>query len=335
MEIRPLDLTSDDEVHAFYVALRDASLTENPERPIWSEEMLTARMREPTDEVEMEAWGAFGEAQALALLGGAIMFLPQADNLEKAYTGVAVHPDHQRQGIGGALAEHIVGRAAARGRTVVLADTAYAFAGRENHGFRRFAERHGFQLASTEVTRRLDLPVDDEVVQVWIDEAAPYHSDYRIQTFNEIPDELLPSLCYVENQLALEAPTGDIEFEAQQTTPEMHRQARDRDRRAGITAFDTLALDSEGQVVAVSTLTVDASEPGVARQEATIVHRNHRGHRLGLALKAVNLRAVQRTHPDLTAAFTSNHEDNAQMVAINERVGFRPLELHVAFMRTL
>ena len=217
----------------------------------------------------------------------------------------------------------------------MLADSAYAFTGRDDHGFRRFAERHGFQVASTEVMRRLDLPVDDEVVQAWIDEAAPHHSDYRIETFDDIPDELLPSLCYVENQLALEAPTGDIEFEAQQTTPEMHRQARDRDRRAGISALDTLALDSKGQVVAGQTLTVDASEPGIARQEATIVHRDHRGHRLGLALKAVNLQALQRANPDLTAAYTSNHEDNAQMVAINERVGFRPLELHVAFMRTL
>ena len=217
----------------------------------------------------------------------------------------------------------------------MLSDATYSFDRRDDHGYRRFAERHGFRVASTEVTRRLALPIDESVLQAWADEAAPHHRDYRIETYNDIPDDLLPSVCYVVNQLALEAPTGDIDFEAQQMTPEMHRQAHERDKRSGTTTIATLAIDGAGQAVAVTTLSVDAGGGDRVHQQETIVHRDHRGHRLGLAVKAANLRALQQAFPERTAVYTSNHEDNAQMVAINERMGFHPLELNVGFMRNL
>ena len=53
------------------------------------------------------------------------------------------------------------------------------------------------------------------------------------------------------------------------------------------------------------------------------MHREHRGHRLGLATKAVNLRAVQAARSDLTLVVTQNAETNDYMVAINELMGFR------------
>jgi GNAT superfamily N-acetyltransferase len=57
------------------------------------------------------------------------------------------------------------------------------------------------------------------------------------------------------------------------------------------------------------------------------VHREHRGHGLGVATKAVDLRAVQAARRDLTLLTTQNAETNTYMVAINERMGFRPIEV--------
>ena len=45
--------------------------------------------------------------------------------------------------------------------------------------------------------------------------------------------------------------------------------------------------------------------------------------------------ALQRAHPDRTVVFTSNSELNDNMVAINEKMGFRPVELFVEFQRKL
>ena len=68
-------------------------------------------------------------------------------------------------------------------------------------------------------------------------------------------------------------------------------------------------------------------------QWGTFVHREHRGHRLGMATKAVNLRAVQAARSDLALVITQNAETNAYMVAINDRMGFHPVEVSAEFVK--
>ena len=46
-------------------------------------------------------------------------------------------------------------------------------------------------------------------------------------------------------------------------------------------------------------------------QWGTYVHRDHRGHRLGAAVKVANLRAVQRERPDILRIDTVNAETNS------------------------
>ncbi len=165
-----------------------AELAENPDRPIWTEPVMIGHLREPTKDELVEAWAVFeDDTPGATLFGGGFIFFPQLDNLEKAYTGLSIAPQHQRNGAGSAVLEQLVSRAAAHGRTTVLLESQYGFDRRDDHGYRRFAERHGFALASVEVSRRMPLPVPEEQLQEWIDEAAPHHRDYRIETFEEIP----------------------------------------------------------------------------------------------------------------------------------------------------
>ena len=53
--------------------------------------------------------------------------------------------------------------------------------------------------------------------------------------------------------------------------------------------------------------------------------REHRGHRLGVAVKVANLRLLQRERPDITRLTTYNAEVNSHMIGVNEALGFRPL----------
>ena len=65
----------------------------------------------------------------------------------------------------------------------------------------------------------------------------------------------------------------------------------------------------------------------------TLVLGEHRGHRLGLAMKARGLQELQRRiGPERTRVLTCNAEQNAHMVAINERLGFRPVEVVPTFL---
>jgi hypothetical protein len=103
----------------------------------------------------------------------------------------------------------------------------------------------------------------------------------------------------------------------------------------GRARYETVALTPDRQVVAQSTLAMSLEESTTVFQWGTFVHRQHRGHRLGLATKAVNLRAVQAARGDLTLLTTENGETNDYMVAINERMGFQPIEVSAEFVKRL
>jgi hypothetical protein len=61
-------------------------------------------------------------------------------------------------------------------------------------------------------------------------------------------------------------------------------------------------------------------------QGITLVDPAHRGHRLGLWTKIENLRYAIDELPGMRYIDTWNATVNAHMIAINERMGFRPVD---------
>jgi GNAT superfamily N-acetyltransferase len=62
--------------------------------------------------------------------------------------------------------------------------------------------------------------------------------------------------------------------------------------------------------------------PGQAWQMITVVHPDHRGHRLGLAVKLANLEFLALEAPKVRVVETGNASVNAPMIAVNEMLGF-------------
>jgi RimJ/RimL family protein N-acetyltransferase len=80
---------------------------------------------------------------------------------------------------------------------------------------------------------------------------------------------------------------------------------------------------------------VPKHDPGHVFQWGTLVAAGHRGHRLGMATKAHNLLWVMAEEPGRTSLVTTNAEVNRHMIAVNEALGFRPVERHVELHRAL
>jgi RimJ/RimL family protein N-acetyltransferase len=68
---------------------------------------------------------------------------------------------------------------------------------------------------------------------------------------------------------------------------------------------------------------VPVEQPEHAHQGATLVLREHRGHRLGARVKVAVLRELAATLPQVRRISTYNAESNRPMVAVNEALGFR------------
>ena len=115
----------------------------------------------------------------------------------------------------------------------------------------------------------------------------------------------------------------------------LRREAEAQLVRQGRTPYSTVALDAAGAVVAYTEVVATTHEPGKAYQWGTLVRKADRGHRLGLAVKVANVQLLQRERPDLTLVVTWNSEVNSHMVAVNEQLGFEPVERLGEFQKRL
>lgn len=140
-----------------------------------------------------------------------------------------------------------------------------------------------------------------------------------------MPEEFVDQWALMEGLIETEAPTGERDVE-----PEVTSAADIREQEAifvaqGRTSFAAIALDSSGDIAAYTQL-IHSSVESMVYQWGTLVREQHRGHRLGAAVKAAAAHEFARSGLEARAIITYNAEENEHMLAINRRLGFRPVE---------
>jgi GNAT superfamily N-acetyltransferase len=330
VEIDDLD-PSDESVlepwYAVYVAALEATVGAE-EAEVFGYPEARVQWQEPTsDQVRR---GFVGRVDDRIVAVGALV-MPQMDNLDSAFVEVATHPDHQGRGIGRAVVEHVERAAAAHGRTRLGTEVRWRHehgtSGHDAGGSRdvRFAEAAGYRLGLSDVQRWLDLPVDGALLDDLAAEAAPHHAGYELRSWvGPVPDELAEGWIALDSTLTTEAPMGDLVHEPMVVDVARLRETEASVARQRRTTYHSVALDAAGTVAAY-TMLVQGEASTAAYQWGTLVHRDHRGHRLGLALKVANLRLLRRERPDAVRVATWNAEVNDHMIGVNERLGFRPV----------
>ena len=337
MDIVELDaaaLADDAVMRDYYDLSRRAELLGREDAPFWTWEEFIGGFRSQDSGERQQLFAAYDGDRMISC---AVLWSFLLDNTDKAFFSLDVDVPDRRRGVGRAMLERIEHVAKADSRSILLTDTKLPFDERETHGYRQFATACGYELSNYEVVRHLTLPVPDERIQEWLDEAAPRHDGYTIETFvGAVPDDLVEPLCLLLGQLAVDAPTGAVDFDEEAMTPERYAENVATVQAMGRARYETLALTPDRLVAAQSTLAVPVgSESTTVFQWGTFVHREHRGHSLGLATKAANLRAAQASRDDLALVTTQNAETNGYMVSINERMGFRPIEVATEVVKRL
>ena len=332
MDIRPLDLADDAELLAAFGVLCRAEELGREDAPHWTRESFFGYLRSHDSGERREVRVGYVEGEMVAF---GVLELYLLDNTDKGWVLVRVDPDQRRRGYGRAMLEHLAAIADEDGRTELMSEAKVPIAEVETHPYSQFLKSLGFIHANVELVRYQTLPIDDDTIQGWVDQAAERHDGYKIETYrDDIPAELIPPLCVLFGQLAVDAPTGEVDFEEEVMTPERFAERQVAVRAMGRTVLETLAIAPDGTVAAQSTLSVpvDDDDPDVW-QWGTFVHREHRGHRLGLAVKAANLRALQTQFDGKRRIVTQNGETNDFMVSINVLMGFELVEASAEFVR--
>lgn len=332
--VQRVDVTDDALLHQLHAVEAASWSAGRPWHDPESPEAFAADQRFVDPGQEHLLWAAWVDGRPVGL---AHCWFPMTDNVDKAYCTVEVEPQARGRGLGTALLETVLDEIRGRARAEVLSELLVPLDAGDHHPYRRFADRHGFAVASSDSMRHLALPVDPALLDDLEARAqASWAGRYHLETYvGGVPEHLQPSLCDTENQLAVDAPAGAVEFEPESLTPERYRERMRLFNGMGRERFTTVAVDAEGQVVAYTDLVVGAGTRTSVGQWGTLVRREHRGHRLGLAVKVENLRRLQAAHPERTVVMTGNADVNAHMLAINEALGFRLVEACPQLQRRL
>jgi GNAT superfamily N-acetyltransferase len=149
-----------------------------------------------------------------------------------------------------------------------------------------------------------------------------------------VPREVLVSLLPTFTALISDMPTGSLEIPPIRYEIEGYDQWYEALDRTGGAHHLIMLREPNGAVAAMSEAAWDSRAPQTAYQQLTAVSRSWRGRGLARAVKAATLRQIRAFHRDVKEMRTSNEENNAAILAINQRVGFRRYRRFVTYQVT-
>ncbi|HEV2373065.1 MAG TPA: GNAT family N-acetyltransferase [Streptosporangiaceae bacterium] len=258
-------------------------------------------------------------------VGWSKLTLPERENRHLASVMPVVHPERRRAGLGRMLLRHAAGQAQQAGRTVLTCDV------RESSPGEAFARAVGArQLETTEIRRELDLR--GTTAEQWLAlrrQAEPAAQGYSLVYWEgPLPESRLVQMASIYGAMA-DAPH---DHEAQVVDVDRVRLSETVNAATGLRRHTVAALHNEsGDVVAVTEVVIDPAEPQQAYQAITAVVSQHRGHRLGLLVKARMHEILAGLEPQLTRISTGNAGGNKHMIAINETMGYQVLDQWPSF----
>jgi RimJ/RimL family protein N-acetyltransferase len=219
------------------------------------------------------------------------------------YVNVSVLPSHRSRGIGTTLLE----------RALAHLEDSSRFQSSADEAGRSFAERHGFRHTHT---RRIS-GVDPRTVDTGeLDSAGT-----QIASLREVGPE---QTFTVDAESVLDEPGDDV-IDA----VEYEQWVRDYWEHPDLDFDISRAAIVDGKAVAITYVMVDP-ESRRAFGAYTGTLRAYRGRGLARLAKLGVMRRLAEL--DITLALTENDETNAPMLAINERLGYRPIESRFSYV---
>lgn len=341
MDIAPVDPYDEPALAAWHGILVAVDRADRPATAdTWSLGEVRAEMRQDSGYWRRLAFVAADGDDTPGPVAAAWVAMSLQDNLHRGELFVAVLPSHRRRGIGTALLAHLEDVLRDEGRTVAGAESDWpTAAGPDGAGSAgpEFLRHHGYEQVLLDVQRRLPLPAAPDLLDRLARETARPAEGYTLRSWvGPVPDELVAGWAELDASLETEAPTGGLDLEPRAAAVAKVREGEELLREQGRTSYASVALDGSGEVVGYTQILVSSDGTGKAYQEGTLVRGDHRGHRLGLALKTANLRLLQEAGPDgLVELVTYNAASNEHMVAVNDALGFRAVEWAGEFQKRL
>jgi len=340
-----------------------ADLADRPGEPTASPAELRGLLAPPYQgrRLLFAATDGFGNAVGWARLG-----LYEAFHRDLAHAAITVHPAVRRCGIGSMLLDALAQASRAHCRSRLILDAPRTSASEA------FAAHHGLYVTSRDLRSRLDLGSPGLMHRLNAVTAAelPHQRRRRHRSRHARPvpaysghdhshdydrsysrehdysrgDSALAALCWSGEcpDEFLDQYVSTLDFlhaepASPSATPFTHAEIRHREHaagQAGLREYTACLIDrASGRIAALSSAHTADGVRG--EQNETVVAPDYRGLGLAVQVKALLIRELLVAEPELGMLDTYNAVDNHRMLAVNRRLGFRPLDMHAAWSLAL
>lgn len=263
------------------------------------------------------------------VVGIAQLQLEDADNSHLAILRLMVLPDRRGEGLGTTLLEAAEHEAHADARSTVLTSVTVPLGvgSDDDHPHLGFARRHGYAVAGTEEVKVADLPGTEDRWPGLEAQAAEKAAGYGLVCWTDrAPEEHVAEIARLYSRFLGEIPLGDVALKPATWSVERIRESEERWLASGRHQVLVAAVAPDGTLAGYTNLFVLDGRPERAGIDSTLVLPEHRGHRLGLALKVRLHQETRVRHPEVTRIATGNADVNTWMNAVNDQLGYRVVE---------
>ncbi|WCD91059.1 Mycothiol acetyltransferase (plasmid) [Streptomyces xanthophaeus] len=314
VHVTPLTSVSDAEAAAWHQVVATSTAYDLPGASAPGLGQVHAQLTQPALGSRRLTWLATSADGAPAGVAGLRLFTaPGQQHL--AELELHVGPAHRRSGTGSLLLSAAVAACRAEGRRSLVATAAADSAGEA------FSERHGFRRALT--LDHLLLRLDSLDVSDLVRTADAEHPGYRLTGWSgTVPEELADAFATAKNAMN-DMPVGDLDYGSVAWDAERVRAMGKVVADRGDTLLTVAAVHDDGTMASYTEIVLPGGAGPRAQQYDTAVVPAHRGHGLGLWVKAAMARLLRTEHPGVVEIETDNADDNVHMLAVNHRLGFR------------
>lgn len=318
-EAMPIDVRaeSDEDLQPLAALVRALLGERVPEDPEPSLAYVLTTLRAAPDAFERRDWVArdgtgrvIGRAVAWRRLYG------EKQNVRNVE--IEVLREHRRRTVGRALLREVV-RSVAGDATALFG----FFTTDRIPAGEAFLTRVGAEAGMAMTTNQLELAkVDRALLAAWR-EARP--AGYRLEWIDaDVPEHLLANVVAAYGAMAA-TPTGTLRIWDFTATPELVRSFERARHEQGREHALLLAIDeATGETAGFTEASWHPQQTHLVRQGGTAVTTKHQGRGIGKWLKALIMERVLAERPEARHMRTNNNPVNAPIIAINERLGFRP-----------